>query len=484
MIRGFIFEFTNNEAEKSLNLKVEREMKKQILLADDEDTFRETFAKVLQEEGIAVTAVGNGIDAIDAITKEPFAVAVLDIRMPGADGIKVLREIMRIRPETRVIMITAFGTVEMAVEAIKLGACDYVMKPVVMDDVLTKIRQNIRYLELQEENEQLKMELNGRFDIGQIIGESTAMQQVFEMIRKVAPTKSNVLITGESGTGKELAAHAIHSLGSQNGARFLAVNCSAIPESLLESELFGHKKGSFTSAIADKKGLFECAREGTLFLDEIGHMPMSCQVKLLRAVEYRQIIPVGSTEPIDIDLRLIAATNKDLAHEIKEGRFREDLYYRLNVVGIHLPSLQERVEDIPLLVEHFIKKYNSEMGKHCTGISDDVMRLLMSYEWKGNIREMQNVIERAVIFAEDDVIKMSDIGLIGSHSAALSEENENLQSAVKAYEKEHICRVLSKHDWDKAEAAKALKVGLSSLYRKIDELDIETRKCNRAKKAS
>ena len=458
-------------------------MKKQILLVDDEDTFRETFAKVLQEEGIAVTAVGNGIDAIDAITKEPFAVAILDIRMPGADGIKVLREIMRIRPETRVIMITAFGTVEMAVEAIKLGACDYVMKPVVMDDVLTKIRQNIRYLELQEENEQLKMELNGRFDIGQIIGQSPAMQQVFEMIRKVAPTKSNVLITGESGTGKELVAHAIHSLGSQNGARFLAVNCSAIPESLLESELFGHKKGSFTSAIEDKKGLFECARGGTLFLDEIGHMPMSCQVKLLRAVEHRQIIPVGSTEPIDINLRLIAATNKDLAYEIKVGQFREDLYYRMNVVGIHLPSLQERKEDIPLLVEHFINKYNSEMGKHCTGISDEVMRLFMSYEWKGNIREMQNVIERAVIFAEDDIIKMSDIGLIGAYGAALSEENENLQSAVKAYEKEHICRVLSKHDWDKAEAAKALKVGLSSLYRKIDELEISARKHHREKKA-
>jgi len=459
-------------------------MRKEILLADDEVTFRETFAKVLEEEGISVTAVGNGIDAIDAITQEPFAVAVLDIRMPGADGIKVLREIMRIRPETRVIMITAFGTVEMAVEAIKLGACDYVIKPVVMDDVLTKIRQNIRYLELQEENEQLKMELNGRFDIGQIIGKSLAMQQVFEMIRKVAPTKSNVLITGESGTGKELVAHAIHSLGSKNGARFLAVNCSAIPESLLESELFGHKKGSFTSAIEDKKGLFECARDGTLFLDEIGHMPMSCQVKLLRAVEHRQIIPVGSTEPIDINLRLIAATNKDLAHEIKAGQFREDLYYRLNVVGIHLPSLQERKEDIPLLVEHFIKKYNSEMGKHCKGISDDVMRLLMSYEWKGNIREMQNVIERAVIFAEDDIIKMSDIGLIGAHSAALSEENENLQSAVKAYEKEHICRVLSKHDWDKTEAAKALKVGLSSLYRKIDELEINARKCRRERKAS
>jgi len=451
-----------------------------ILLADDEATFRETLKKILQEEGMEVMAVGNGTDAIKAIIKQPPAIAILDIQMPGADGIKVLREIMRIRPQTRVIMITAYGTVEMAVEAIKLGACDYVMKPVMFEDILTKIRQHLRYLRLQEENEQLKRELNSRFEIGQIISQAPTMQQVFEMIHKVAPTKSNVLITGESGTGKELVAHAIHSLGSQNDGRFIAVNCSAIPETLLESELFGHKKGSFTSAIEDKKGLFECAQDGTLFLDEIGHMPMSCQVKLLRAVEHRQITPVGSTEPVDIDLRLMAATNKDLVEEIKAGRFREDLYYRMNVVGIHLPPLRERKEDIPLLVEHFIKKYNVEMGKQCVGISDDVMRLLMSYEWKGNIREMQNVIERAMIFAEDEVIKASDIGLIGSKVVALSEENENLQAAIKAYEKEHICKVLNKHDWNKVEAARALKVGLSSLYRKIDELGIGIGRHNKA----
>ncbi|MHC4495406.1 MAG: sigma-54-dependent transcriptional regulator [Planctomycetota bacterium] len=454
-------------------------MNREILLADDEATFRETFAKVLREEGMSVTAVGNGIGAIDAITKQPFGVAILDIRMPGADGIKVLRQIMQIRPKTRVIMITAYGTVEMAVEAIKLGASDYVMKPVVMDDILVKIRQNLRYLELNEENEQLRQELSRIFDVSQIIGQSPAMQEVFEMIRKVAPTKSNVLITGRSGTGKELVARAIHSLASQNGTRFLAINCSAIPEGLLESELFGHKKGSFTSAVRDKKGLFESASGGTLFLDEIGHMPMSCQVKLLRAVEHRQIIPVGSTDPIDIDLRLTAATNKDLPTEIKAGRFREDLYYRMNVVGIHLPPLRERTEDIPLLTEHFIKKYNTEMGKQCVGVSDAVMRLFLSYDWKGNIRELENVIERAVIFAEEDTIKISDIGLLGSHAMGLSKEDENLQTAVRAYEKEYIHRVLNKHDWDKVAAAKALNVGLSSLYRKIDELEIDSQKRRR-----
>jgi two-component system response regulator PilR (NtrC family) len=447
-------------------------MKREILLADDEATFRKTFTKVLEEEGMVVTAVADGRDAINAITKQPYAVAILDIQMPGADGIKVLREIMRVRPETRVMMITAYGTVEMAVEAIKLGACDYVMKPVMFEDILTKVQQHFRYLELKEENLKLKQELSGSFDIGQIIGQTPSMQQVFDMIRKVARTKSNVLITGESGTGKELVARAIHSLGSQNGRPFVAVNCGAIPESLLESELFGHKKGSFTSASADKDGLFESARGGTLFLDEIGHMPMSCQVKLLRAVEQRQILPVGSTEPIDIDLRLIAATNRDPIEEIKAERFREDLYYRMNVVGIHLPPLRERKEDIPLLVEHFIRKYNIEMGKQCIGVSDNVMRLLMSYEWRGNIREMQNVIERAIIFAEDDTIRASDIGFLGSEAIALGKEGQSLQDAVKAYEKQEICRVLNSHNWNKVEAAKSLGIGLSSLYRKIDELEI------------
>jgi two-component system response regulator PilR (NtrC family) len=448
----------------------------EILLADDEVTFRETFKKVLQEEGMIVTAVGNGTDAINAIMKQPYPIAILDIQMPGSDGIKVLREIMKVRPETRVIMITAYGTIEMAVEAIKLGACDYVMKPVIFEDILTKIRQHLRYLVLQEENQELKKELNSKFDITQIIGQAPAMNQVFEIIRKVARTKSNVLITGESGTGKELVAHAIHSLGSNNGRRFVAINCSAIPEGLLESELFGHKKGSFTSAVKDKKGLFESAHGGTLFLDEIGYMPLNCQVKLLRAVEHRQIIPLGSTEPVDIDLRLIAATNKDLFEEIKIGRFREDLYYRMNVVGIHIPPLRDRKEDIPLLVEHFIKKYNIEMGKQCVGVSDNVMQFLMNYECKGNIRELQNIIERAVIFAEDDVIKISDIGSLGSSAVLQNEANENLQVAVKIYEREHICRVLNKYNWNKVEAAKALKVGLSSLYRKIDELEVNVAK--------
>jgi len=452
------------------------EQKPQILLADDEATFRETFTKVLEEEGFVVTAVCDGREATAAIMRQPYAVAILDIQMPGSDGISVLREITVIRPQTRTIMVTAYGTVEMAVEAIKLGACDYVMKPVNFDEMLTKIRQHLRYVELELENLKLREELNGRFDISQIIGETRVMKQVFETVRKVAPTRSNVLITGESGTGKELVARAIHALGMTNGGRFIAINCSAIPETLLESELFGHKRGSFTSAFEDKKGLFETARGGTLFLNEIGHMSMGCQVKLLRAVEQRQILPVGSTTPIDINLRLIAATNRDLAKEIKEGRFREDLFYRLNVVGIHLPALRERREDVPLLVRHFVKKYNAEMGKHCTGVSDDVMKILTDHDWRGNVRELQNVIERAVIFAEGEVIELADIGFTGSDVTADTEDHEGLQASVRACEKEQIYRALAKYDWDKAETAKALGIGVSSLYRKIDELGIVNRR--------
>lgn len=444
----------------------------QVLLADDEATFRETFTKVLAEEGFSVTAVGDGKEAIDAVRRQPYAVAILDIQMPGSDGISVLREVAAVRPETRVIMITAYGTVEMAVEAIKLGASDYVMKPVNFDEMLTKIRQHLRYAELEAENRKLREELNGRFDISQILGKTAVMEQVFETIRKVAPTRSTVLITGESGTGKELVAHAIHALGCTNTGRFIAVNCSAIPETLLESELFGHKRGSFTSAFEDKKGLFETARGGTLFLDEIGHMPMGCQVKLLRAVEQRQILPVGSTSPVDVSLRLIAATNRDLNQEIREGRFREDLFYRMNVVGIHLPPLRERRADIPLLVNHFVKKYNAEMGKHCVGVSDEVMRLLVHHEWRGNVRELQNVVERAVIFAEGEKIELADVALSGSARTPAVTANEDLQSAVKAYEREQIFLALTRCEWNKAEAAKALGIGLSSLYRKMDELEI------------
>lgn len=447
-------------------------MKTKILLADDEKTFQMTFAKVLEEEGFDVDAFGNGLDAIDAIRKSEYDIAILDIQMPGADGIRVLKEIMKVSPETRVIMITAYGTVEMAVEAIKFGASEYVMKPVIFEDVIIKIKQQAHYRKLQEENIQLKSDLGSLFSVDQIIGDSPAMNRIFETIHKVAGTRSNVLITGESGTGKEMVAHAIHSLSEGFSGRFVAVNCSAIPEGLIESELFGHKKGSFTSAIEDKQGLFGAAQGGTLFLDEIGYMPLSCQVKLLRAVEERRITPVGSTESIPIELRVVAATNKILLNEIAAGHFREDLYYRLNVVGVHLPPLRERREDISKLAEHFMAKYNKEMGKACVAVSDSAMDILMNYEWKGNIRELQNVIERAIIFAETDTIEIADIGLVAAAGTLSDPADETLQDALRTYEKQYILRILKKYKGDKAQAAKELGIGVSTLYRKISELEM------------
>jgi DNA-binding NtrC family response regulator len=447
-------------------------MDNQILLADDEATFRETFSTVLQEEGYGVTAVSNGTDAVGAIKRQAYPVILLDIQMPGMDGIKVLREVMKIRPESRVIMITAYGSIEMAVEAISLGACDYVVKPVMFDDILTKIRQHLRYKELEAENQQLKTELQDKYGLENIISQSAVMETVFETIRKVAQTKSNVLIVGESGTGKELAAQAIHTLGTAGRGRLVGINCSAIPEQLLESELFGHKKGSFTSAVKDKKGLFQIAEGGTLFLDEIGCMPMSCQVKLLRALEERKILPVGATEMVDFNVRVIAAINKNPLDEMKAGRLREDLYYRLNVVGIYLPSLRERKEDIPLLVEHFISKYNHQMGKTCKGMTEGTLQILMEHHWKGNVRELQNVIERAIIFASGDMITPADLGLIGTSSISARPEEENLQKFIQNCEREHLSRVLNKYNCDKSAAAKALGVGLSSLYRKIEQLQV------------
>ncbi|MBC8377774.1 MAG: sigma-54-dependent Fis family transcriptional regulator [Planctomycetes bacterium] len=447
-------------------------MKTKILLADDENTFRETFLKVLQEEGFDVDAFDNGLDAIAAIKKTEYDIAVLDIDMPGADGIRVLKEVVKVRPDTRVIMITAFGSVEMAVEAIKIGASEYVVKPVIFEDILIKIKQQARYRRLHEENLELKNELGSVFSIDQIISESPLMTKIFETIYKVAGTKSNVLVTGESGTGKEMVAHAIHALSEGFPGRFVAVNCSAISEGLIESELFGHKKGSFTSAVEDKKGLFEAAQGGTLFLDEIGYMPLNCQVKLLRAVEERRITPVGTTESIPVDLRVIAATNKNLQNEMAAGHFREDLYYRLNVVGIHLPPLRQRKEDIPKLVQHFMAKYNKEMGKNCTSVSDKAMNMLANYEWKGNIRELQNIIERAIIFAESDVIEAADIGLVGASGDLIAEEAQTLQEALRRFEKEYIYKILKKCKGDKAEAAKVLEVGVSTLYRKISELEM------------
>ena len=456
------------------------ELKNEILLADDEATFRETFAKVLEEEGFSVTAVGNGNAALDAITRKQYAMAILDIQMPGIDGIKVLREALAIRPQTRVIMVTAYGSVEMAVEAVKLGACDYVMKPVIFDDMLARIRQHLRYVELEAENRELREELNGRFDMSQIIGRTAIMDQVFDTIRKVAPTRSNVLITGESGTGKELVAHAIHSLSSTNAGRFVAVNCSAIPETLLESELFGHKKGSFTSACEDKKGLFEMAHGGTLFLDEVGDMSPALQVKVLRVLQEGVFVPVGGTQPVEVDVRVISATNQPLEELVEQGRFRQDLYYRLHVFMIELPPLRDRREDIPLLADHFLRICCAENGLALKRFAPAVMDAFTSYDWPGNVRELENEIERAVIMARDD----DEIGpehisrrIRETATVPLSTRGRRLDGklsdALQDLERAMLAEGLRRNNWNKSHTAKDLGISRANLVAKVKKYGLE-----------
>ncbi len=443
-----------------------------ILLADVETTNREFLLKVLQEEGFEVTVVDNGLDAIDAIMQTVYDIAVLDVNLSGAEGSRAWQVVVKGRPKTRVILITAYDTVETAIEAIKMGAGDYVMRPIIVDEVIIKIKQQIRYRRLLEENHQLKNELDPSFHIDQMVSESPLMASVIKTIHKVAGTKSNVLITGESGTGKEMVAHAIHSLSQNFSGRFVAIHCGAIREELFECELFGHRKKKLTSAVEDKNGLLEAAQGGTLFLNEIGYMPLDCQGKLLRAIEERRIIPAGLADSIPIDLRIVTATSKNLQNEIAAGQFREDLYYRLNVVGIHLPPLRDRKEDIPALARQFVKKYNRELGKQCTGISDKAIGRLVSHEWKGNVRELQNLIERAILFTEGPIVDASDLGIAFMMGDRADHEDRTLQEAMRRFEKDYIIKILKLCQGDKGEAAKTLGVGVSTLYRKLSELEI------------
>jgi DNA-binding NtrC family response regulator len=361
--------------------------------------------------------------------------------------------------------------VENAVQAFQRGAQDYLMKPILLDEVLGKIRRLLAYRGLHQENLALRRELNRDYDFDHIVGKSTAMQRVFDMVRKVAPTRSTVLLEGESGTGKELIARAIHVQGAGADARFLAINCAAIPHDLLENQLFGHRKGAFTGADRDQPGLFVHAGTGTIFLDEVGELTFSTQAKLLRAIEQKEILAVGANEPIQVEARILAATNKDLGRAVEQGRFREDLYYRLNVVSIRIPPLRERREDIPELVEFLLAKQAKALGKRVTGVSHETMQLLKACPWKGNVRELENALQRALILGEGPVIAPSDLppdlAPIPDDPALVDE----LAEAVRRFERQHIERVLHQVP-DKKEAAQRLGVGLSSLYRKIAELGI------------
>jgi len=446
-----------------------------ILIADDEKAIRDSLKMVLEDEGYSPETAADGNEALEKIKSGDFDIVITDIKMPNVDGIEILNQASKIAPSTFFIIMTAYASVKTAVDAMRSGAYDYLIKPIEFDDLLLRIKRLVDYRKISLENKILRQRVSTEPGYQNIIGKSDAMKEVFDLINQVAPTNSNVLVYGKSGTGKELVAKAIHYNSRRKDRMFLPVNCGAISENLIESELFGHKKGSFTGATEEKAGLFKVADGGTLFLDEIGDLPLNLQVKLLRAIEDKHFLPVGGVKPVYSDVRIIAATNQNLFEKTKAGEFREDLYYRLNVIEIKLPSLSERKDDIPILVNHFIEKYCNEMGKKVLGVNNDTMKILLSHNWPGGVRELENVIERAVIFAKDDLIKPENLS--DNLRGNFSEQNfpDSLKEAVKNFERVHILRIIKKCDYNKEETAKVLSIGLSSLYRKMEELDIPTR---------
>jgi DNA-binding NtrC family response regulator len=449
-------------------------MPHRILVVDDEQIIRDSISFILKKEGYTIEEAANGKIAFEKITEQPFDVVITDIEMPVMKGIELLGKVMQVSPQTLVLIITAYGSLDTAIAALRAGASDYILKPLEFDELLIKLKRMLEAKALTVENQLLRREIQREFDASPIVGKSPAMKRVFDTIMTVAGTDSTVLITGKSGTGKELVARSIHFNGHRRERPFVAVNCGAIPESLIESELFGHKRGSFTGAVADKIGYFKAAEGGTLFLDEISEMPFNLQVKLLRAIEQREIVPVGMSNPLGIDIRFVASTNRDLQKELEANRFREDLYYRLNVVEIHLPPLSDRKEDIPLLVEHFINKYRTELRRDIKGVDAEVMRTLMSHIWKGEVRELSNIIERAVIFCKGEFVTMGDLPdiLRSSSRVDFPDDNKPLQQAMNELERTYIERVLRKHDFDKEQTSTVLGISLPTLYRRIKELGI------------
>jgi len=448
-------------------------VKGSILIAEDDPAILESLVEVLGDEGYRVTGVPDGTAAMNAMETQEFDLVLSDLRMPGTDGIEVLQYCREIAPQTLVLLMTAHATVETAVEALRRGASDYLIKPVLFEDLLRKIDHLLQHRQLAWEFQLLRTQMERSWDFENLIGRSQPMKEVMRLVRRVAPTPTNVLITGESGVGKEVVARAVHHFSEFREHVFLPVNCGAIPESLLESQLFGHLRGAFTGATSNQEGLFQRARGGTIFLDEIGDLPLNLQVKFLRAIEEKEILPIGATTPITVSVRTIAATNRDLTELVEEGSFRDDLYYRLNVVNIEIPPLRERRDDIPLLIEHFVHRLNRDLKKNYKGPDGATMKLLMSLPWKGNVRELANVIEHAMILGDGDWMRIQDLPRILRQDVALpAGAGDDLREALRAYEKAHIQNVLEKSDYDKKAAADRLGLSLSSLYRKIDELEI------------
>ncbi|HUT37008.1 MAG TPA: sigma-54 dependent transcriptional regulator [Planctomycetota bacterium] len=441
-----------------------------ILVVDDEQPFCNVLCGVLRQRGHLVTGVERAEDALPALEKGAFDLVVCDLRLPGMSGLDCLRWTREHVPDTRFLMVTAYGDIETAVEAMKLGAADYLTKPFLFDDLLMRIDRLMEHVALVHDHEALQDELDARYEPRGLIGQSAPMEKVRDLIRRVARTASNVLIVGESGTGKEVVARAIHRLSDRRERRMVTVNCAALPETLLESELFGHTKGAFTGASQTKEGMFEAADGGTLFLDEIGAMPPALQSKILRAVESKEIVPIGTTVSRKADARLLAATSTDLEAEVKAGRFLDALFYRLNVFQIRMPPLRERRSDIPNLVQHFVERLGQELKKPAVKISHDAMAVLMAYEWAGNVRELENAIERALILCDSGVVTVDDLPVsLQAQPHGPSGRPLDLRSYLRRCELEHIQAVLSLSEQDKVKAAKMMGISLSSLYRKLEE---------------
>jgi DNA-binding NtrC family response regulator len=443
-----------------------------ILVVDDEPAIRAELEEALQEAGFATASAGDGQAAAALALQQSFDLCLSDIRMPNASGLELLKRLVATSPETMVMLMTAHGELDSAIEALRLGAVDYLLKPFRHEELIAKVRRLADHRRLLLENRNLRRVV----DAGAaptMVGDGEAMRGVLEIVDRVASLPSHVLITGESGTGKDLVARAIHSRGKRATAPFVPINCAAIPEALLESELFGHVKGAFTGAVDHKEGLLKTAGDGTIFLDELGDMPLAVQAKLLRAIESREIQPVGSTRRVQIQARIVAATHRDLRAQAQAGTFREDLYYRLAVVELRVPPLRDRRDDIPLLAGHFVAKYARELGQPVRGIARDAMRLLVGHDWRGNVRELSNAIERAVIFASGDEIAPSDLPEAVRGAGPVDPETAveaapiDLRTATAEFERAHILRVIADCGGNKRRAAKLLGLGVTSLYRKL-----------------
>ncbi len=455
-----------------------------ILIIDDESEIRESLQTLLELEGYRVDAAESGEDGLAHIAGQPFDLVLLDLALPGKNGMEVLAEIRERDPQLAVIMITAYGTVENAVNAMQAGAANFIQKPWDNEKLLADVRAVIARRRVEEENVQLKRALKQRYNFQNIVGKSEPMLRILDLVGQVAPSRSTILIQGESGTGKELIAKAIHMNSPRKDRPFVPVNAGSMPTDLLESTLFGHVKGAFTSAVASKKGLFEVADRGTLFLDEIGTMSLETQAKILRVLQDRKFMHLGGVHELQVDVRVIAATNVDLKKQVQEGRFREDLYYRLNVITIELPPLRNRREDIPLLVEHFLRRFCAENGHPPKQVSTDALRPLMDYDWPGNVRELENVVERAVVLSSGaaigaDLLPPSVTGRDAAARVFDSSPDASLFDIVEDCERRIIVNMLERCNWNQTEAADRFHIPLSTLNQKIKRLNIEIKRKNR-----